>query len=109
VHEDGNCNHVTLSLGSADKRQVAFMQSAHRRNQTETSVIRACSATSRARFRNGRTNIHACRDAASRVSACSASEDGGSLASTVDPEAQGASRNSTFSSLRVPRSKARFL
>ncbi len=105
VHENGNGNGVAPFCG-ADQRQVPFMQSAHRRNQTKAFAARACIPAGGASFRNGGTYFHL--PVETRLAASPAASKRRPKPVSTEHR-QGASRTCTSKSLRVPRSRARFL
>ena len=117
VHEDGNGNRVALRLRSADQRQMAFMQSAHGRHQAK--------ALADSRGQRGRqrelpewSSISSWHERAARqlvasqifsIAAMPTSHRRPDCPRGQSRIAHGASRNCTSNSLRVPRSRARFL
>src|SRR5260370_18624035 len=61
VHKNRNGNRVALRLCGADQRQVAFMQSAHRWNETEAFGVLA--ADGGTRLGNSGADVHGKRSA----------------------------------------------
>src|ERR1035437_10203909 len=101
VHEDGNSDRVALRSGRANQRQMALMQSTHGRHQAQALAAGSYSTTGGATFRNGRAYLHGESDLHVR------SPDD-PITRSPDDHPYGVSRYCTSSSLRVPRSKARF-